>query len=226
MIAEVHLEHPEMALMETIRSVPNVTIETAWQPLLADNLRVGFYSATVQETDGFAEFEAALAADETVIDSRPVVTFDQRRIYRIQLSADAVVLAPGLVKRGGGFIEARSTDEGWLARIQVSDRRTFVEFHRSCTDRGIGFRTRRLYSSHDLISGDGAGLTDQQQRLLLTAYEAGYFEEPRSVTLEELGDRLGISSTAASGRLRRAISRLIEAQFPGVDGGLNDRQLI
>ncbi|MFC7137822.1 helix-turn-helix domain-containing protein [Halobaculum litoreum] len=32
---------------------------------------------------------------------------------------------------------------------------------------------------------------------------------PRAVTLEELGDRLGISDTAASQRLRRGITALL-----------------
>lgn len=220
MIAEVHLSHPRVPLTETIRAVPEAAVETAWYPLFTDGNRIGFYGATAPDADGFAPFEAALETDRTVKEARSVAGFGSQRVYRTKLSPETMLLAPELIKRGGGFIGARSANDGWLARFQVSDRRTFVEFRRSCTERGVGFETRRLYSSRRTSAGDETGLTDRQRRVLLTAYEAGYFEEPRAVTLEELGDRLGISSTAAGGRLRRAISRLVEAQFP-VDG--NDR---
>jgi predicted DNA binding protein len=217
MIAEVHLSHPRMALTETIRSVPEATVETAWYPLVTDGDRVGFYGAVVPDASGFGPFEAAMEADRTVVDASVAATLGRRQVYRTELSSETMLLAPELVGRGGGFIGAWSAGEGWLARFQAPDRRTFVGFRRSCTDRGVEFETKRLYSSERLSTVDGTGLTDRQRRVLLTAYEAGYFEEPRAVTLEELGDRLGISSTAAGGRLRRAISRLVEAQFP-VDG--------
>jgi predicted DNA binding protein len=214
MIAEVHLSHPRMALTETIRSVPEATVETAWYPLLTDGDRIGFYGAAVRDDGGFAPFEAALEVDRTVVDARAAATLGRRHVYRTELSPETMLLAPELIEQGGGFIGARSTDEGWLARFQSPDRRTFVEFRRYCTDRGVEFETRRLYSSERASAGIGTGLTDRQRRVLLTAYEAGYFEEPRSITLEELGERLGISSSAAGGRLRRTIGRLVEAQFP------------
>lgn len=54
-----------------------------------------------------------------------------------------------------------------------------------------------------------AGLTDNQREALLFALEAGYFEEPRDVTLGEVATGLGISQPAASGLLRRGVKRLI-----------------
>jgi predicted DNA binding protein len=44
----------------------------------------------------------------------------------------------------------------------------------------------------------------------VTAYKEGYFEEPRTTSLEELGDILDISPTAVGGRLRRGMAALIE----------------
>jgi len=41
-----------------------------------------------------------------------------------------------------------------------------------------------------------AALTDTQQEALVLAYERGYFESPHEVTMEELGDELGISQQA------------------------------
>lgn len=205
-----------MVLMETIRGGPESTIETAWYPLVTSDRRVGFYDVTVSNGAGFDGFESVLATDETVVDSGPVAAVDPGRIYRMEVSSDALLVMPELVERGGGLLGARSTDDGWLVRVQLPDRRTFIAFRRSCVERGIDFRTERLHSADQLTTAE-SGLTDPQRRLLLTAYEAGYFEEPRAITLEGLADRLDISSTAAGGRLRRAMARLVEAQLP-VDG--------
>jgi predicted DNA binding protein len=217
MIGEIQLSHPRMALMGTIQGVPESTIETAWYPLLSPDRWVGFYRVTVSSDADFDGFEAALAADETVVDSRPVATATRGRVYRIEISSDALLIMPELVERGGGLIGARSTDGGWLVRVQLPDRRTFVAFRRSCAERGVDFRTERLYGADDLDTAE-TGLTEPQRQLLLAAYEAGYFEEPRAITLEGLGQRLGISSTAAGGRLRRAMGRLVEAQFAELEG--------
>lgn len=177
--------------------------------------RIGFYHVTVSD-DEFNEFEAALETDETVVDSESVATVARGRIYRVELSSDVLLVMPELVERRGGLVGARSVGDGWLVRVQLPDRRTFVAFRRSCVDRGVDFRTERLYSADDLTTAE-TGLTEPQRRLLLAAYEAGYFEEPRAITLEGLGQRLGISSTAAGGRLRRAMSRLVESQFPEIE---------
>lgn len=216
MIGEIQLSHPRLALMGTIRSAPESTIETAWYPLSMPDRWVGFYHVTVSNDD-FGGFEAALATDETVVDSGSVATVARGRVYRVALSSDALLIMPELVERGGGLIGARTADDGWLVRVHLPDRQAFVAFRRSCVDRGVDFRTERLYSADDLITAE-TGLTEPQRRLLLAAYEAGYFEEPRGITLEGLGRRLGISSTAAGGRLRRAMRRLVEAQFSELEG--------
>lgn len=215
MIGEIQLSHPRLALMGTIRRVPESTIETAWYPLLTPDQRIGFYHVTVSDDD-FEELEAALEADETVVDSESVATVARGRIYRVELSSDVLLIMPELVERRGGLVGARTADDGWLVRVQLPGRRTFVAFRRSCVDQGIDFRTERLYSADDLTTAE-TGLTEPQRRLLLAAYEAGYFEEPRAITLEGLGQRLGISSTAAGGRLRRAMSRLVESQFSEIE---------
>jgi predicted DNA binding protein len=52
-------------------------------------------------------------------------------------------------------------------------------------------------------------LTDRQREALLLAVERGYFEEPRTVTLDELAADLDITQPAASGLIRRAVKRLV-----------------
>lgn len=212
-----------MALMGTIRGVPEATIETAWYPLFASEQRTGFYGVTVAEPDGFELVEAAFEADGSVVDSRAVATVGCQRIYRVALSADTLLIMPELVERGGSLIGALSVDDGWLARVQTPDRSTLVAFRRFCVERDVDFRTERLYGDDELASAE-TGLTEPQRRLLLAAYEAGYFEEPRAITLEGLAERMGISPSAAGGRLRRAIHNLVESGFSR-EAGYKDRRV-
>lgn len=213
MIGEIHLSHRKLVLMGTIRDVPEATIRTTWQAFRDTDGWTGFYGVDVPERSDFDAVGAALEADETVAEAHRVAARGRQRIYRVELTPDVRLITPELIERGGGLIEARSDDDGWLARVHLPDSRTLAALRRFCRDREIRFRTERLYNADDLATAI-SGLTDPQRQLLLAAYEAGYFEEPRAITLEGLADRLDISPTAAGGRLRRAMARLVEAQLP------------
>ena len=57
------------------------------------------------------------------------------------------------------------------------------------------------------------GVVERPARALVAAFEAGYYNIPRDVTLEELADELGISHQALSERFRRAYEGLITAEL-------------
>jgi predicted DNA binding protein len=46
------------------------------------------------------------------------------------------------------------------------------------------------------------------------AYERGYFESPREVTLTELGEELGITQQAVGSRLRNGSKYVIGSTLP------------
>ena len=52
-------------------------------------------------------------------------------------------------------------------------------------------------------------MTDAQQEALVLAYERGYFNTPRDVTMADLGEELGISQQAVASRLRRGVSAIL-----------------
>ena len=100
------------------------------------------------------------------------------------------------------------TDEGWTQTGWFADRATFDEF-RTFWQRNGYFRLRRLTRDGE-PEPPGDGLTDPQREALRTAYELGYFDIPRGAALEDVAADLDISPSAASERLRRAQTRLIE----------------
>ncbi|UPM45293.1 helix-turn-helix domain-containing protein [Halocatena salina] len=65
-------------------------------------------------------------------------------------------------------------------------------------------------------------MTAIQRDTLATALREGYFNVPRALTIEELSDVLGISSNAASQRIRRASDSLIQATIVIDAGESND----
>ncbi len=58
-------------------------------------------------------------------------------------------------------------------------------------------------------------LTDTEREALLSAYEAGYFDVPRNVRLEDLSQEMGKSIGALSTLIRRAVLELVEAYAEG-----------
>lgn len=57
----------------------------------------------------------------------------------------------------------------------------------------------------------------RQRELLNTAYDLGYFEIPREVTLEEIADEMGITKTTASNHMRKAQREVFHFLLPYVN---------
>ena len=73
---------------------------------------------------------------------------------------------------------------------------------------GIDFRLEFVRTFEDDRSADV--LTDRQREVLLAARELGYYDVPRTATLTEVADSLGIAKATASDTLHRAESHLVD----------------
>ncbi|THE65808.1 DNA-binding protein [Salinadaptatus halalkaliphilus] len=106
----------------------------------------------------------------------------------------------------------RVTPTGWVQRGWFADRAVLEEF-RVFWQRNGTFTLRRLTRDHSSAEDDG--LTDRQREAVRTAYEMGYFEIPRTATLEDVATELGITASSLSERLRRAQTHLVETAVSG-----------
>lgn len=70
-----------------------------------------------------------------------------------------------------------------------------------------------LFSERELRQAVGERLTERQREVLRTAFEAGYYEQPRETTGEEVADELGISSTTFSQHIRAAERNLLSLLY-------------
>jgi predicted DNA binding protein len=107
-----------------------------------------------------------------------------------------------------GLLEGIGTSEGWKFEVRAEDRDSIGEFRKACQDHDIPIEITAVHALLP-VPDDAHDLTDAQQEALLLAYERGYFDSPRSTSLEEIATELGITQQSLSSRLRRGHRRLI-----------------
>lgn len=205
-IAAIHLVHDDLPLVPTIERCSDITLRYEYGTTI-EGRRLQFVSAFGGED---AILEDAMDADPTVSNAARVAEFENRDIYRVLLDTD-VELVPDHCAEYGLFVFTVTSDNGgWNVRVHLPDRDALSAFRAHYRDRGISFRVTQLYDSS--ASDDQTYfLTERQYEILTMAYYGDYFEVPREITQDDLADRLDISDSAVSQRLRRAISELIAA---------------
>jgi predicted DNA binding protein len=109
----------------------------------------------------------------------------------------------------GILLAGRGTCDAWIFEIRVDDRSALSGFQSYCRDHGIELRVTSLRALSELRTGKGYDLTDRQRETLVLAYQRGYFESPRAVTLDTLAGELGVSGQAVGARLRRGLANLV-----------------
>jgi predicted DNA binding protein len=114
------------------------------------------------------------------------------------------------------LIEATGTDQQWTFEVRGDDRSDIAAFQQRCRDLDIPITLTELHALTVVETGTEDALTDTQQEALKLAYERGYFESPREVTLEELGEELGISQQAVGFRLQGGIKQILGSTLSAI----------
>jgi predicted DNA binding protein len=110
-------------------------------------------------------------------------------------------VTPTLAELGVQILNVRSDGDGWELQLQLPDTDALVTFREHCRDEGISSRVETLYVETDGGRPTNFGLTEGQRDVLKTAYERGYFDDPRGVILQELAASAGVSSSALGRRI-------------------------
>lgn len=202
----VYVTHPDLGLLPTIRSAAD--LELGVVPNAGTDPEHNVYFFWVEAPD-FDAVEAALEADHTVSAYTMVSKTPERRTYRVTYSDQARLISPLITELDGLMLDSRSHDGGWVVELRLPDHNALYRLGERASDAGIRFDVLEIHQTEP-DDGSDVALTEPQIEALVSAYEHGYYDEPRETSLEELGSVLGLSRTAVSGRLRRASSRLIE----------------
>ena len=204
LVVEFDLVSERLPLTEVAAAAPDLTLSVD-DILTAERSRpvLVFWA----EGDTFDTLETAL--DDTAVATYSVLgTTGNRRLYRAELSERPPAIYTEFVRLDTAPINATITPTGWRARTRFTDREALAEFHDACETYDITFRLDQIFEASP-ETDDEYGLTPKQRETLLAAHEAGYFSIPRTGSLAEIGDELGISAPSVSERLRRAQDRLI-----------------
>jgi predicted DNA binding protein len=162
-------------------------------------------------TDDADPVRATLSEDPLTRHVEIVDRVDEEILFRVEWDPDIDGLIDVLLNTEAVVLEAVGTGDSWSFELRFRDYDALSEFYQRCVGKGIDITLGKV---HDPVEGTGAGsygLTTEQHETLLTALEAGYFDVPRRTTLVDLGERLGISDSAVSQRLRRGLARLVAA---------------
>lgn len=206
-IVEIVLVHPELVLTPTIEAVPAMETELEYQIIVGPDTYDLFFHASGGD---FEDFDAALGDDPTVRSSEVIIDGEDFRVYRMRLSSTERLVLPEAARLGMRILHAVSGDGGWVATLEVPERAALHRFRSHCVERDVAFRVKRLFQSPSTGEGRAYGLTDSQRETLETAHRMGYFADPRDASLEDVATAIGVSPSAASGRLRRGLDALLE----------------
>lgn len=204
-----------MPLNHTISSLEGVVLRPDL-PLHTESERPTVF--TTVEIDPPADWEAVertLSEDETVGEVRLMTDSGRKRIYRIDFDRSAMTDFPTRAANMGiHILELWNDGTVWAARLRAIDQSYLSEFGSYCEEVGAELSIRRLYlpGSAEVMNTalPTAILTEAQWEAMVEAFDAGYFDEPRTASLSDVGERLGISASAAGRRIRRGTATLIE----------------
>jgi predicted DNA binding protein len=71
----------------------------------------------------------------------------------------------------------------------------------------------RLWSGANKVVHRGNGLTERQREVVATAFETGYYEEPREATIADVAERLDCAQSTVAEHLRKAESTLVRHEI-------------
>jgi predicted DNA binding protein len=162
--------------------------------------------------DNGDSFESALSADPSVADAEQVAETERgslyQTIYREQYADTAIYHEA--VRHGGVFVTGTSRRRDWELRMRFPDREQFSEFRGACAEQDTPLQVKALYETRSATRAERYGLSEPQEEVIHLAARSGYFDVPREASLTDLADDLGVSTQAASERLRRGLGTLVE----------------
>ena len=112
------------------------------------------------------------------------------------------------VEEDGVFVSSSRSVENWTVQLRFPDDGAATAFRDRIERTDLTVESVRRHETDP--RGDRYDISEPQREVLLLASERGYFDVPRRASLADLADDLGVSSQAASERLRRGLDSLVE----------------
>lgn len=203
-------EFPLGTIFETL---PDVTVELE-RIVPGTDAVIPYFWVRGSHSD---DIVAAFSEHPGVQDIKLVDSVEDEYLLRVEWLLDYEDVLSTLARTEVPLIEGRGTAEQWTFEIRGDDRSDIAEFQQRCREQDIPIELTALHALTPVETGAEGEITDAQQEALTLAYERGYFEMPREITMEELGEELGISQQAVASRLRRGTRRILGSTLTALD---------
>ncbi|MFB6142825.1 MAG: helix-turn-helix domain-containing protein [Halorientalis sp.] len=202
----------EFVLGRTLTRHPDLRVEL--ERVVPFGRQRGFHLWTTRTDDGWLD---GVSATEPDVDAVHVVErTGEGLLLRVEWDARENELVSALAAAEATCLRGVAAAETWHLTLRFPSSARLATYYRRCTDRGVDLWIKSVDSDESAADRHlSLQLTDQQHETLQAAFDGGYFAVPRKMTLQDLADRLGVSDTAASQRLRRGLTTLLVGTLPG-----------
>ncbi|MES3517727.1 MAG: helix-turn-helix domain-containing protein [Natronomonas sp.] len=205
---KANVYHEHLALVPTLQQLEDVNI----QVITHVNTDPGSNTFPfLIEYHDQAELEAALDADPTIEAYDLVDRNNDTGIYYIEHTEEAKLISSIVTSVNGFVVHTETKDRGWFVQLHLPDRQALSTIWEYAETQGIRIDIIEIYGDSGTDVDASYGLTEPQREALIVAFRNGYFDEPREMSLNEVAEEIGLSSTAMSGRMRRGMRNLISA---------------
>ena len=204
-IAEFRVPASDLLLAEAFERLPGLVVR------LESSISKSMPSLWISGAD-HEEIAAAFDDDPTVASYELLVETSDRLLYDFTCTPNSRRVCDDLLEEGGSLLEATGSEGSWHVKMRFADRTGLSRTHDRLDEAGARIEIVRVAELTDDASGHPR-LTPEQREALSAAFEHGYFEIPRQISMEELAAKLDISHQALSERLRRAYETLVDDEL-------------
>ncbi|WP_135303020.1 helix-turn-helix domain-containing protein [Haloarcula amylovorans] len=205
-IADITVQSEDFALGNLLDEYPDIDIEIERIVPLQDGVMPLVWVANAP----LEAVEETIRADSLTKDVHVITDADERTLFEIRWSSEINGLVQSMIENDVQVLTADGDEDEWEFRLQFLSRSDLTSFREQCNGNGVNVHLRRLYNP--TIAEENRELSGEQTELITAALDMGYWNVPREHTLGEVADRVGISTNAASQRLRRGLEKLVERE--------------
>jgi predicted DNA binding protein len=207
-VAEIRLADQSLPLVAVAAALPTGSLSVSHSTTLdSGDLHL---TVTVDDADR-SPFVEAIQDQSAVRNFAEIGETADGWLYQVTVVEAERLLSthdPAVVE--GTPVDVTITAKGIEEQKIFADYAAFSTLQERCAANDIPFELVHIASDPENPGErDQFGLTDKQYRAITVAFRNGYYDSPRTFSTDELAAELGVSSAAASERLRRAERQLL-----------------
>lgn len=203
----------QFPLGTVFEQLPDVTVELE-RIIPAQDVVIPYFWVRGTVVD---DIENSFSGHPGVADIRLVDSVADEYLLRVEWALEYSSVLSALVETEIPLIKAIGTNQQWTFKVRGDHRSDLAAFQQCCREQEIPISLTEIHALTPVETATEEALTETQQEALVLAYQRGYFESPREVTMEEIGNELGISQQAVASRLRRGIKHILGSTLPETD---------